>query len=59
MEAGMEHQSSSVRDLVCGMEIDPKNAAATTIYRGKTFYFCRVECQEQFVHNPERFANAA
>jgi YHS domain-containing protein len=55
----MEHQSSLVRDPVCGMEIDPKNAAATTTYQGKTLYFCRVECQQQFVQSPERFAKAA
>jgi len=55
----MERQSSFVRDPVCGMEINPQNAAATTAYQGETFYFCRVECQEQFNQNPQRFAKAA
>jgi P-type Cu+ transporter len=59
MEASMDHQSSLVRDPVCGMEIDSKTAAATTTYQGKTFYFCRVECKEQFVRSPERFTKAA
>jgi Cu+-exporting ATPase len=49
----------SVRDPVCGMEISPKNAAATSSYQGQTFYFCRVECQRQFNENPERFSQAA
>ncbi|HTL61056.1 MAG TPA: YHS domain-containing protein [Nitrospira sp.] len=55
----MPRQPSSVRDPVCGMEIDPENAAATTAFQGQTFYFCRPECQEQFNQNPEGFAKAA
>ena len=55
----MEHQPSSVRDPVCGMEINPQHAAATTAYQGQTFYFCRVQCQEQFDQSPERYAKAA
>jgi YHS domain-containing protein len=58
-EAVMERQPSSVRDPVCGMEINPQNAAATTAYQGETFYFCRVECQQQFDQSPERYAKAA
>jgi Cu+-exporting ATPase len=52
-------QSSTVRDPVCGMEIKLQNAAATTAYKGETFYFCRVECQEQFNQNPGQYAKAA
>ena len=55
----MEREASSVRDPVCGMEINPQNAAATTAYQGETYYFCRVECQQQFHHSPEHYAKAA
>jgi len=55
----MERQLSSARDPVCGMEIHPQTAAATTAYQGQTFYFCSVECQQQFDQSPERFAKAA
>jgi YHS domain-containing protein len=58
-EAVMERQPSSVRDPVCGMEFNPQHAAATTAYQGQTFYFCRVECQEQFTQSPERYVKAA
>jgi Cu+-exporting ATPase len=58
-EAVMERQPSSVRDPVCGMEVNPQNAAATTAFQGQTFYFCRVECQQQFDQSPERYAKAA
>ena len=55
----MERQSSSVRDPVCGMDINPQHAVATTAYQGDTFYFCKVECQEQFDQSPERCTKAA
>ena len=55
----MERQPSSVRDPVCGMEINPQNAAATTAYQGQTVYFCRIECQQQFEQSPERYVKAA
>lgn len=55
----MERQPSSVRDPVYGMEFNPQHAAATTAYQGQTFYFCRVECQEQFTQSPERYVKAA
>jgi Cu+-exporting ATPase len=58
-EAVMERQPSSVCDPICGMEIDPKAAAATTAYQGQTFYFCRVDCQQQFNQSPERDVKAA
>lgn len=45
------------RDPVCGMEVDPEEAAATAEYRGQTYYFCSVACQEQFEQNPEQFAS--
>ena len=55
----MERQPSSVRDPVCGMEINPQHAAATTAYQGQTFYFCRVQCQEQFDQSLERVCESS
>jgi P-type Cu+ transporter len=55
----MERQGSSVRDPVCGMDINPLNAAATTAYQGQTFYFCSVECRHRFDQTPERYVKAA
>jgi Cu+-exporting ATPase len=34
-----------VKDLVCGMMIDPKEAAATSEYKGQTYYFCARGCK--------------
>ena len=47
---------TTVKDLVCGMEIDPATAAATEEYEGATYYFCSESCHERFVRQPERFA---
>ena len=43
-----------VKDPVCGMEVDEKKAAATTVYRGTTYYFCAQACKTAFEKAPER-----
>ena len=37
------------------MEVDEKKAAATSKYRGKTYYFCAQSCKEKFDQRPETF----
>jgi len=44
-----------VVDPVCKMTIEDKEAAATSIYRGTTYYFCSKSCQEKFERDPEAF----
>lgn len=44
-----------VKDLVCGMEIDPKQAAATSEYKGQTYYFCSIGCKKAFDKEPEKY----
>ena len=48
-----------VRDVVCGMEIDPATAAATSQYKGATYYFCAAGCKQDFDANPEKFLGAS
>lgn len=43
------------KDPVCGMQVDPKSAAGSVEWNGKTFYFCGAGCQKQFEEHPERF----
>jgi Cu+-exporting ATPase len=45
-----------VKDLVCGMWIDPKEAAATSEYKGKTYYFCARGCKVAFDKDPEKYS---
>ncbi|MBI5194544.1 MAG: heavy metal translocating P-type ATPase [Nitrospirae bacterium] len=42
-------------DPVCGMDIDPADAAGKSIYKGETIYFCAEQCKEQFDADPDSF----
>ena len=44
-----------VKDPVCGMTINPAQAAGSHPYRGKTFYFCSTSCLDRFRSNPEKY----
>ena len=46
-----------VTDPVCGMEIDPKDAAGTSDYQGQTYYFCSPGCKKQFDKNPQQYVD--
>jgi Cu+-exporting ATPase len=47
---------ATVKDPVCGMDIDPATAAASAEYEGQTFYFCSQTCHDSFVVEPEKYA---
>ena len=42
-------------DPVCKMEIEESQAAATSEYREKKYYFCAAACQKAFDENPEKY----
>ena len=44
------------KDPVCGMTVDPKRAAGSSSYQGKTYYFCSPGCKSNFDKNPAKFA---
>lgn len=45
----------TVIDPVCGMTIEEKDAAATTVYGGRTIFFCSAACKTEFDKNPQAF----
>jgi Cu+-exporting ATPase len=45
-------------DPVCHMEVEESEAAATSEYKGKTYYFCSVGCKRAFDRDPERYLTA-
>jgi len=47
------------RDPVCDMEIDERNAAATSQFQGRMFQFCSIECKKEFDEKPEEYVRAA
>jgi len=51
-----EETMMTVRDPVCGMEIDPATAEVSEEYRGMTYYFCSQSCHGSFTAEPEKYA---
>jgi YHS domain-containing protein len=54
----LDRAATRVRDLVCGMMIEPSSAAATSVYKGQTYYFCSAGCKQQFDADPTRYAKS-
>jgi Cu+-exporting ATPase len=44
-----------VTDPVCGMRIDPDDAAATAEHNGNIYYFCSEVCRDLFEANPDSY----
>ena len=44
-----------VKDPVCGMFVDPLQAAARYDYQEKTYHFCHPNCQSRFQQDPEGY----
>ena len=44
---------SLVRDVVCGMEVDPTLTSFTARREGREYHFCSLKCQEQFLRSRE------
>ena len=46
---------ATVKDVVCGMDIDPKSAAAKMDHQGKTYHFCSSACHDKFMAEPQKY----
>jgi Cu+-exporting ATPase len=55
-EEPKEEAMATVKDPVCGMDIDPATAAASEEYEGKNYHFCSESCHQRFVATPNQFA---
>ena len=49
----------SVRDLVCGMSVDPALAAHRVDYDDRSYFFCSARCRERFSAEPARYLTPA
>ena len=47
--------ATAVKDPVCGMEVEPTQAAASAQHKGQTFYFCSPRCKAAFEKDPGRY----
>ena len=46
------------KDPICGMDVDEKQAAATSQYEGKSYYFCAPGCKRAFDKEPAKYIKA-
>jgi adenylate cyclase len=46
---------SIAEDPVCGMRLDPDDAAATAEHDGRTYYFCSQTCHDAFMADPTAY----
>lgn len=51
--------AQTVVDPVCGMTIDPADAAGQAEHGGRTYYFCSPSCLQRFQADPARFTAPA
>ncbi|HUG52570.1 MAG TPA: heavy metal translocating P-type ATPase [Vicinamibacteria bacterium] len=57
-DGGTEAPPGTVKDPVCGMVIDPAEAAGTSGVGGTTYYFCATACKQRFDADPPRYLDA-
>jgi YHS domain-containing protein/Tfp pilus assembly protein PilF len=50
------HQPGAAVDPVCGMTVDPGHAKYTSVFNGRTYYFCSEACKKTFDRSPEKYS---
>jgi Cu+-exporting ATPase len=49
----------TVKDLVCGMDVDPARTKHSTAHEGKSYFFCSAGCLEKFRREPGKYLAAS
>src|SRR2546429_3502645 len=49
----------TMQDPVCGMTVEPHQAAGTDVYNGTTYAFCSRHCLEKFRADPAQYVAPA
>ncbi len=47
--------ATTVKDPVCGMDIETAAAAGRTEHAGQTYYFCGAKCKDKFDRDPSQY----
>jgi YHS domain-containing protein len=50
-----KEETTPQTDLVCGMTVDPKTAEGKYVFKGKTYYFCSKDDQQEFAKSPDKY----
>ncbi len=48
-----------VKDVVCGMTVDPHTAKHRHVHNGRPYYFCGNRCREKFAADPQKYLDPA
>src|SRR5450631_978639 len=46
---------ATVKDLVCGMDVDPARTKHSTAHEGTSYFFCSAGCLEKFRRDPAKY----
>jgi Cu+-exporting ATPase len=57
IETSLE-ENEMAKDPVCGMDVDERQAAATSEHNGRTYYFCSPGCKRSFDKEPAKYLQA-
>ena len=52
---GAAAAAHTVKDPVCGMDVDPHETAHRASHDGQPYYFCSAGCRTKFIADPERY----
>ena len=47
----------AAKDPICGMTIEESDAVATSDHDGTTYYFCSMDCKQEFDSAPEDYVD--
>lgn len=47
---------TTVKDPVCGMDVDPEHDRGQSQFKGQTYHFCGANCKEKFDSNPAQYS---
>jgi Cu+-exporting ATPase len=51
--------TTTLKDPVCGMDLDPQTAADKSEYQGMVYYFCCSGCKKSFEKQPGKYIRQA
>ena len=54
-QAQVKEETTPQTDYVCGMTVDPKTAEGKYAYKGKMYYFCSRDDQQEFSKSPDKY----
>lgn len=53
----MEPVATKVKDVVCGMDVDPSRSLSAS-YNGKDYFFCSPGCKQKFEADPNKYTGS-